>query len=55
MPKPMQPRMAHFVMSCGPNSKTDHKFMTTTGEMVAIDQIFEQGLALKTVTIGQGL
>lgn len=27
----------------------DHKFMTTTGEMMPIDDIFERGLALKQV------
>lgn len=29
----------------------DHKFMTTNGEMLPIDQIFEQGLELKRVDL----
>lgn len=31
----------------------DHKFMTATGEMLAIDQIFAQGLDLKRVEVKQ--
>jgi DNA polymerase-3 subunit alpha len=30
-------------------STSDHKFMTTDGQMLAIDQIFEQGLELKAI------
>jgi DNA polymerase-3 subunit alpha len=30
-------------------STPDHKFMTTTGEMVEIDRIFGEGLDLKVV------
>ncbi|NEO30404.1 MAG: DNA polymerase III subunit alpha [Symploca sp. SIO3C6] len=33
----------------------DHKFMTTDGQMLAIDQIFEQGLELKQVEEVQAL
>lgn len=29
----------------------DHKFMTTTGQMLAIDTIFEQGLELKQIEV----
>lgn len=31
----------------------DHKFMTTDGKMLPIDEIFEKGLDLKTVTSDQ--
>ena len=31
----------------------DHKFMTQAGEMVAIDEIFRQGLELEWVDVSQ--